>query len=118
MDIAYPAQFPTEHVVSLYSNLRAGTVYENRDVVGKDAWIVQGYAFRSVLGEPGQAFSFATLSDEERGHLEALSTELESFKSDTGGDVEALARERPLLRMLLEQALPILLNLLLKQISG
>lgn len=111
--LAYPVSFPTAEVVDIYSHIKAGTVYEHKAEVAKDVWIVQGYAQRTAFGEPGEvaAAGVLELTAEDRVHIQALATELEALKSDEA-TVEIAAKDRPFLRFLLENGLPLLLKLL------
>ena len=111
MSIAYPASFPTANVIDLFGLIRSGTVYEHKDAAGKDVWMLQGYGQRVTLGEPGETLALATLSDDDRNHVEALRAEVVAVLADTGA-VEASARDGRWLRLLL-QNLPALLELLL-----
>lgn len=51
--MTYPQDFPVEQVTSLVSLVRDGNVGDNLDVFAHDLWVVQGYAQKVFVGDPG-----------------------------------------------------------------
>jgi hypothetical protein len=48
----YPADVPVQEMLNVVKLLRAGTVVENRAQFALDAWVVQGYCQKQILGAP------------------------------------------------------------------
>lgn len=116
---AYPESFPVSNAINLFGIIRAGQLSAKKAEAGWDVWQIQGYGHRVLFGVPaGQsALGVSVLSADDLSHVKNLIQAIEDCKADVAATTEQLdaqaARDRPFLRMLIEQMLPILLKLFL-----
>lgn len=48
----YPADVPVQEMLNVVKLLRSGTVIANRAEFALDAWVVQGYCQKQIIGAP------------------------------------------------------------------
>ena len=57
--VSYPDQLPLDEIKSVINIVKSGTVKENLPTLFHDAWVIQGYAQRMLVGDPDN-FSLAS----------------------------------------------------------
>ena len=113
--MSYPDSFPAANAVNLFGIVRNGQLVERKAEAGWDVWQIQGYGHRVIFGVPaGQtALGVSVLSADDLTHVKNLIQAIEDCKTDVEAAGAAATRDRPFLRLLVEQLLPILLKLFL-----
>lgn len=114
---SYPESFPVQNAINLFGIIRAGQLVEKKAEAGWDEYQIQGFGHRVLLGVPAGASATAvsTLSVDEQKHVKNLIDAIEDCKTtvDAAAISDSAARDRPFLRHLIEQLLPLLLKLFL-----
>jgi hypothetical protein len=58
----YPADLPLDKVMEVVGIVKSGDIAKKRALIGYDLWLLQGYAQRSVLGDPDDPNGAISLS--------------------------------------------------------